>query len=109
MDRRTAEDPELTAYALGELEGEAWAAAEQRVATDPTARKYVEEVRAAARVMTDSLGDEVQSAPALEQNNRERIDEHLHLRTRSIYGPGRGRQWGLRPALWVFAAVAMFA
>src|SRR5207244_9036373 len=40
VDRRIVDDEQLTAYALGELEGADWAAAEQRIAQDETARRY---------------------------------------------------------------------
>jgi Ca-activated chloride channel family protein len=56
------DDPRLTAYALGELEGEDLAAAETALAHDAEARATVEAVRALAGHMTAALAGE--TAPA---------------------------------------------
>jgi Ca-activated chloride channel family protein len=49
------DDPRLTAYALGELEGEEKAAIEQRLAADAEARALVAEIRAAAALLEGEL------------------------------------------------------
>ena len=51
-------DEKLTAYALDELEGEYRAAVEAHLATNPEARREVEEVRATARLLAAELADE---------------------------------------------------
>ncbi len=51
-------DPEkLTAYALGELEGDEQANVEDTLREDPEARQAVEELRRAAALVTDALAD----------------------------------------------------
>jgi anti-sigma factor RsiW len=106
VDRRIVDDEQLTAYALGELEGADWAAAEQRIAQDESARKYVEDVRAAARLMSEGLS--AQPSPGLDDTNREAIENHIEIRTRSKYGPGttpKGIRMGVQPMLFALAAV----
>ncbi|HZN67978.1 MAG TPA: zf-HC2 domain-containing protein, partial [Tepidisphaeraceae bacterium] len=51
-------DERLTAYALDELAGEDRAAVEAHLATNPEARREVEEVRATARLLAAELADE---------------------------------------------------
>ena len=46
------DDPRLTAYALGELEGEERAGVEAWLANHPEARRTVDEVRSAAWVLS---------------------------------------------------------
>ena len=48
----------LTAYALGELYGPERAAVEAHVADDADARRFVDEMRETARVVTDELAHE---------------------------------------------------
>jgi Ca-activated chloride channel family protein len=52
------DDPRLTAYALGELEGDEHAAVEAALQTDATARAAVEEIRATARQLEAALASE---------------------------------------------------
>ncbi len=56
--RKFADDPKLTAYALGELEGAERAAIEARLRDDPAAQAAVEEIRAAAAQLSAALADE---------------------------------------------------
>ena len=107
MDRRIVNDEQLTAYALGELEGADWAAAEERVAGDEAARRYVEDVRAAAQLMSEGLS--AQPSPGLDESNREAIDEHLERRSRSHFGPGQRKMLVAQPILIAFVAIAVFA
>jgi hypothetical protein len=51
-------DPQLTAYALGELEGEECAAVEAALQTDAAARAAVDEIRATARQLEAALAAE---------------------------------------------------
>lgn len=52
------DDPKLTAYALGELEGDKRAAVEAALSHDPRARAIVEEIRATAAQLTTALAEE---------------------------------------------------
>jgi anti-sigma factor RsiW len=51
-------DPQLTAYALGELEGDERAAVEAVLKTDPAARAVVDEIRATAKRLEAALAAE---------------------------------------------------
>ncbi|HRZ17579.1 MAG TPA: hypothetical protein P5141_08455, partial [Candidatus Hydrogenedentes bacterium] len=59
----TKDDPLLTAYALGEVTDEERAAVERFLEKNPDARAEVEEIRAAATLLTGALAEE--DAPAL--------------------------------------------
>ncbi|QYM79399.1 VWA domain-containing protein [Horticoccus luteus] len=61
-----ADDPQLTAYALGELEGAARAAVEARLAHDAAARAAVEEIRAMAGHLHAAMAAETTEATAKE-------------------------------------------
>ena len=52
------EDPQLTAYALGELEGDERAAVEAALRRDPSLRLVVEDIRAAAGRVEAALANE---------------------------------------------------
>src|SRR5262249_7551284 len=69
------DDPRLTAYALGELDGPEYAAdhAEMRslVAADSEARQFVEELRATAASLRSELSMEI--APGLDEARRAAI------------------------------------
>jgi hypothetical protein len=56
--RSEADEMSLTAFALGELEGDERAAVEARVAASADDRQYVEDVRAAANLVAAELGRE---------------------------------------------------
>ena len=65
------DDPRLTAYALGELEGGERAAVEAALRDDPAAQAAVEEIRATAALLSAALAEEAAAdlpagaAPAL--------------------------------------------
>ena len=65
-------DPRLTAFALNELDGEDRAAVETLLAECEESRKYIEEVRETARLLTDQLHKE--SAPGLTADHRMAIE-----------------------------------
>ena len=56
--RRETDEMNLTAYALGELEGSERAAIEARLESSAEDRRFVEEVRGAVRVVSDELSRE---------------------------------------------------
>lgn len=56
--QRESDEMNLTAYALGELEGAEREAIEARLAASSEDRRFVEEVRAAARLVSDELAGE---------------------------------------------------
>lgn len=59
----TPDDPRLTAYALGELNGDERAAVEAAVRKDPALRAVVAEIRAVAGEMESSLAAEAAAQP----------------------------------------------
>jgi len=69
----TKDDPLLTAYALGEVSDEERAAVERFLNENPDARAEVEEIRAAATLLTGALAEE--EAPALTPEQREAVLE----------------------------------
>src|SRR2546428_13772864 len=83
------DDPRLTAYALGELDGPEYAAerAEMQslLAGDPTARQFVAELRATAAELRSELAMEI--APGLDDARRA-----------AILGPQEAQQFELVPA-----------
>ncbi|MFO0908555.1 MAG: von Willebrand factor type A domain-containing protein [Isosphaeraceae bacterium] len=67
-------DTRLTAYALGEVLDEPdRQAVEEQVAQCEQSRRYIEEIREMARILTDSLHLEQEHAPALTADQHERI------------------------------------
>ncbi|HOC71933.1 MAG TPA: hypothetical protein PKL54_03915, partial [Candidatus Hydrogenedentes bacterium] len=69
----TKDDPLLTAYALGEVTDEERAAVERFLEKNPDARAEVEEIRAAATLLTGALAEE--DAPALTPEQRAAVLE----------------------------------
>jgi Ca-activated chloride channel family protein len=69
------DDPRLTAYALGELEGADRAAIEALIARDEGARRFVDETRALAAILTERLRAE--SAPGLAPVQRRAIEDRV--------------------------------
>jgi Ca-activated chloride channel homolog len=51
-------DPQLTAYALGELHGQEAEQMKQRISKDPEAQKYVEDIQATAKFVSEELAKE---------------------------------------------------
>ena len=66
------EDPRLTAYALGELEDDEKADLERLLSDSDEARRAVEEVRETARLLAETLAEEV--APGLSPTNWKTIE-----------------------------------
>ena len=62
-DNFSPEDPRLTAFALGELEGEELAAVEAALRDNPAARAAVEEIRATVAQLEAALGAEPMVPP----------------------------------------------
>lgn len=67
------DDPRLTAFALGELEGEEARLMAQEIEKDPELKKQVEEIREAAGVVREVLKRETDAAPHLSVEQREQI------------------------------------
>ena len=74
------DDPRLSAHALGELEPAKAVEVEAMLAASPEARAALEEIRAAARVLTTSLARE--AAPGLGAPQRLAIESRLKSRRR---------------------------
>ncbi len=68
-------DPRLTAYALGELDGPETVAVEAQLADCAESRKYVDEVRETARLLTSQFQNEPRLA--LTPEHRETIETTL--------------------------------
>lgn len=64
-------DPRLTAFALGELDDTERPEIEAQIASCADSRKYVEEIRAMARILSDQL--QTEPAPGLNTHQREAI------------------------------------
>jgi len=62
------DDPKLTAYALGELEGAERAAVEAALRGDPVARAAVAEIRAVGLQLEDALAEEASQEPVAQKN-----------------------------------------
>ena len=67
------DDPRLTAFALGELEGEEARLMAQEIEKNPELKKQVEEIREAAGVVREVLQSEASAAPHLSVAEREKI------------------------------------
>jgi hypothetical protein len=91
--RREMDEMNLTAYALGELEGAERATVEARLLASPQDRQFVDEVRAAAQLVSDELSRETNSGldaihyAAIEMRLREpgyvpRVDRRAVVRGR---------------------------
>ena len=68
-------DPRLTAFALGELDEGDRAAVEDRLAADADSRKFVEDVRATARLLTEQFQNE--ASPGLTPAQKTAIEDGL--------------------------------
>src|SRR3954471_6171671 len=69
------EDPRLTAYALGELDDSERQAIEVLMAESPESRRFVEDIRATAKLLTDELHKE--PSPGLATEHRQAIEVQL--------------------------------
>lgn len=102
------DDPNLTAYALGELEGGEKAAMEARLADDPDARRHVAEIR----VLASSLERELRAQPSpLTDARRAAIDRALRIEEDGgAMGAWRGPiPWRQAAALTSVAALVALA
>src|SRR5204862_417483 len=63
------DDPKLTAYALGELEGEEEARVEAEVASSPEAERIVDETRELAQALKAEFAAEVMDEVATSRND----------------------------------------
>lgn len=86
------DDPRLTAYALGDLDGDERLQMEAWVACHPEAQRAVAEIRAAAGELTEALAAE--PAPALRDEQRAAIEAKLQGKV--IPGPGSASGWSRR-------------
>lgn len=95
------DDPNLTAFALGELTGAERAAMEQSVASSPDAQEFVAETQQLARLLTADYAADAQLPP-------ERLTSVVTMREqRRLWS---STQWGsLAAALAIFAVIAVFA
>ena len=73
-------DPRLTAYALDELDAAERAEVEAQLAGDPERRRFVEEIRTTARLLTEQLQKE--PSPKLATEQREAIETRLQTATK---------------------------
>ncbi len=71
MTMPTFDDPRLTAYALGELDGADAVEIEALMAANPDVQQFVDDVRSAASALESEYAAE--PASALEEPQRERI------------------------------------
>ena len=78
MSYQPTEDPNLTAYALGELDAEQSKQVEAKLADDASAREFVEQVRQTATVVADQLQDE--QAPQLTDRQHRIIEAAIQRR-----------------------------
>ncbi len=82
-------EEELTAYALGELEGPDQARIEAHVSADPGARKYVDEVRATAAALTTDLRAE--ASPGLTEKQKQMLETRLVRGAKPVSSAARSR------------------
>jgi hypothetical protein len=97
----------LTAYALGELEGEERDRVAAHVAADESARRKVEMLRGTAELLAWEMPAENRSA--LLPAHRAVIEEHLYGPPPTNWAPVRSARFGRRRLLTFLAAVAASA
>jgi Ca-activated chloride channel family protein len=84
------DDPRLTAFALGELEGDERAAVEALIADNDEARRAVEETQALARLLVQRL--QAEPAPGLAAEHHRAIEAQLAVPATLTLRP-RWRRW----------------
>ena len=95
------DDPNLTAFALGELSGAEHAAMEQVVASSPEAQDFVAETQQLSRLLKSEYAAE-RHLPSERSQNIIRMEEQRRLWSST--------QWGsLAAALAIFAVIGAFA
>jgi len=92
------DDPRLTAYALGELDDADRPEIEAGLASDPGARALVDEIRATARLLAETLHAE--AAPGLDLGRLQSIEDRLATDPAPAPKPAPRRRW----ARWAVAA-----
>src|SRR3954471_24450408 len=86
--RLSPDDPRLTAYALGELDGDERAAVEAALRHDPSARAAVEGIRATAAQIESALAGELDEETGAA---RQPAGDRLDFPTARPRRPGMGR------------------
>ncbi|GJM21819.1 MAG: hypothetical protein DHS20C15_17340 [Planctomycetota bacterium] len=104
------DDPRLTAYALGELQGEDAAAVERFLADNPDARAAVDELRALGDTLSAELANE--SAPRLSQSQRDAISAQAASDPERALAPvipiRAGRQFAAAAAVLLLATASFW-
>jgi len=94
QDTHPAEDPLITAYALGEVDEATRASVEARIAADPRAAEAVAQVRAAAKQLEAELAAE--HGPGLTGAQRDRITDAARVGVPALVkGRFNPRRWGM--------------
>ena len=94
QDTHPAEDPLITAYALGEVDEETRASVEARIDADPRAAEAVAQVRAAAERLEAELAAE--HGPGLTGAQRDRITDAARAAVPALVkGRFNPRRWGM--------------
>jgi len=100
------DDPKLTAYALGALDESDRADFEARLEHDPAARRAVDDIRAAATILTQELA--VEPSPGLSDGQRRTVLRRAHNSRRpGAYLP-TAMVWRIAAGLVVCAGLAWF-
>lgn len=94
-------DPQLTAYALGELDGQEAEHMKQLIEKDPAAKKYVEDIQATAR--------ELESEFSAEPTPRLSVAEREHVLAVSAKRPWWRSGLGVRAGGFAAAGLALVA
>ncbi len=101
------DDPRLTAYALGELEGAEQQAVEEQLRSDPEARRFVEELSGLGQSMSQELAEE--EGPGLLDWQRQLIEDRLlPLPVRLRKYPARFEQFVRWGGLALAAGIILF-
>lgn len=107
-------DPRLTAYALGELDGDDLAAFEGQLAGCAESRKFIDEIRETARLLTERLHQE--PSPGLTAEQKDAIEAELTpavvpITAAAAAPPGRSFRWapyaGMAAAAGIMGATAL--
>ena len=85
------EDPRLTAYALGELEDDEKTDLERLLSDSEEGRRVVGEIRETARLLADTLGEEI--APGLSARQWKAIEQEIPAPVSIPYGPQPSWAW----------------
>ena len=100
-------DPRLTAYALGELETADREAVDAMLGGDAESRKFVDELRETARLLTEQFKTE--ATPGLTAEHREAIHQSIDARPAVLATLPRTSTIRWRPILSIAAAASLLA